>query len=351
MNGKKANLNKAPGTVVFTGQRKVEHVSIYHLQYDEAGWAEQDYNDYTPASSFASTREKVDWYDIRGIHDTVLIENIGTQFNFHPLVLEDIADTQQRPKFDDFPGNIFLSMRALQFNKATKKLEYEHITLCAGPGYVVSFQEDETDLFASVRNRIRQEESRIRKRSADYLLYALADNITDHYFTVLEQVEDEIERIEARIIEDPQETAKSEIHWLKRQLQKARKTIFPLKEAIGKFSRSDNALIDPKTSIFLQDLYDHAIQVSDTVEGHRDFLYNLQDLYNSEVSFKMNQTVQVLTVVSAIFIPLTFLCGVYGMNFVNMPELSNPDGYYILWAVMILLSILCLLYFRRKRWL
>lgn len=350
MNGKKANLNKAPGTVVFTGRRKVERVRVIHLQYDEAGYEEQDYADYANIEQFAAAEDKVDWYDIRGLHDVELIERIGHRFNFHPLILEDIADTNQRPKFDDFPDGIFLSMRALSFDPTNGTLSYEHLTLCHGPGYVVSFQEDETDLFASVRQRITQKISRIRKRPADYLLYALADTITDHYYAVLAQVEDRIEGIEDQITSDPNESQKAEIYRLKRQLQHARKTLLPLREAISRFSRSDNDLISDRTRVFVQDLYDHAIQLNDMLENHRDLLHNLQDLYNSEVSFKMNQVMQVLTVVSTIFIPLTFLCGVYGMNFVNIPELSHPNGYFVLWGVMLLLVVGCLVYFRRKDW-
>ncbi|PHI21844.1 magnesium and cobalt transport protein CorA [Lewinellaceae bacterium SD302] len=351
MNGKKANLNKAPGTVVFTGQRKVENVQIVHLQYDETEWKQTDRSEYDFESVFDASGSMVDWYDVRGLHDTELIESFGRQFNVHPLALEDIADTQQRPKFDDFPSAIFLSMRALSFDNNTMELNYEHITLCAGAGYVISFQEDESDLFASVRKRITSRESRIRKRREDYLLYALADAITDNYYHVMEQVEDIIEKIEDRIVEDPKESSKSEIYHLKRQLQTARKTFVPLREAIGKFSRSDNNLIEERTYPFVQDLYDHTIQLGELLDSHRDFLYNLQDLYNSEVSFKMNQVMQVLTVVSTIFIPLTFLCGVYGMNFINIPELTNPNGYFYLWGVMLLLTVGCLLFFRKKGWI
>jgi magnesium transporter len=351
MNGKKATLNKAPGTVVFTGRQKMEQVLITHLQYNEEFWVENDRSTYTFNETFEAAKDKIDWYDVRGLHDTNVIESFGRQFNIHPLALEDIADVHQRPKFDDYPNAIFISLRALHFDAARGKLSYEHLTICSGPGYVISFQEDKTDLFAAVRDRIQTPVSRLRKRKEDYLLYALADTITDHYYSVMEEIQDLIESMEERIINNPSEESKSNIYNLKRELQQARKTLIPLREAIGRFSRCDNPMIDEKTYPFIQDLYDHTIQLNDSLESQRDALHNLQDLYNSEMSFKMNQTMQVLTVISAIFIPLTFLCGVYGMNFINIPELSNPHGYYYLWGLMLMIAGGCLAYFRANRWL
>lgn len=350
-NSKSLVQNNAPGTVIFTGSRKLDKVQIHHLQFNRDELIEEQLDNYQTINSLPISENMIDWYDIRGLHDTELVEFIGKTLNLHPLVMEDVVDIHQRPKYEDFAGGFFLTLRALNFAVDRREMSTEHLAIYCGKGFVISFQEDETDLFQSVRKRILLPEARIRKRSADYLAYALADNIVDNYYNVMAEVDDLVEAMEDDIMEHTRENIKSEIHELRRQLQKARKTLMPLREAISRFSRSDNKLIDERTHVFVQDLFDHTIQINDTLESHRDTLNSLQDLYNSEVSFKMNQVMQVLTVVSTIFIPLTFLCGVYGMNFVNMPELANPDGYFYLWGIMIFLAIGCLLYFREKKWL
>lgn len=346
------HLNRAPGTVVFTGERKIDRVQIHHLRYDKDNIQEAELDNQQPSLDLLGTAgDEVDWYDVRGMHDTELVEFFGDHFTIHPLVLEDVVDTNQRPKYDDFRQSFFLTLRALHFNRTDRKISTEHLAIYCGPGFVITFQEDETDLFLEVRNRLRTPAARIRRRGADYLAYALADNIVDHYYSVMEEVGDLIESIEDKIMENPEEEIKGEIHALRRELQRARKFVIPLREAAARFSRSDNLLISERTKVFIMDLLDHTIQVSETLDHHRDSLHSLQDLYNGEVSYRMNQVMQVLTVVSTVFIPLTFLCGVYGMNFINMPELQQPYGYFYLWGLMILIAVGCMVYFRRKRWL
>lgn len=345
------SLNNAPGTVVFTGNQKLEKVQIHHLHYSEEEATDEQLDSHQTISNMPISGNLVDWYDIRGLHDTELVEFIGKELNLHPLVMEDVVDIHQRPKFDDYPDGFFITLRALHFDTDKREMATEHLAIYSGKGFVISFQEDETDLFLSVRKRIMQPQARIRKRGADYLAYALADNIVDNYYNVMAEVDDLIESIEDDIMAGAHQSIKSEVHELRRQLQKARKSLMPLREAIGRFSRSDNKLIEERTGIFVQDLYDHTIQITDALEGHRDTLNSLQDLYNSEVSFKMNQVMQVLTVVSTVFIPLTFLCGVYGMNFINIPELNSPNGYFYLWILMVAIAAGCMYYFKVKKWL
>jgi magnesium transporter len=216
---------------------------------------------------------------------------------------------------------------------------------------VISFQETQSDLFVAVRNRIQSGKGRIRQKGADYLVYSLIDVLVDNYFIVLEDIEEEIESLEDRMLENQDIKDKSTIHHLKKELLKIRKSIAPLREAIGRFAKTDNPLVEEGTPVFIRDLYDHTIQIMDTVESFRDLLNGLQDLFISEVSFKMNQVMQMLTLVATIFIPLTFLAGIYGMNFENIPELTWKYGYFIFWGFIVVVFVGLVIYFKRKKWI
>ncbi len=339
----------APGSVVFTGDRKMDTTHIHYVQYDEEILNIKDFEDGN-TMEFREEEGKVTWYDIRGLHNTSLIEMIGKQYSIHSLVLEDIADTQQRPKFDEYDNGVFIIVKALRFNPITIEIQTEQVAIFIGKNIVFSFQEDEDDLFVGVRDRVNTGRGKIRKRGADYLGYSLLDNIVDNYFNVLDKVEEEIEKLEAEIIDAPRSNSKSRNHHLKREMLTLRKAVQPLREAINKFAKSDSPFVMETTEVFLRDLYDHTIQVMDMVETYRDVLTGLQDLYLSEISFKMNQIMQVLTVISTIFIPLSFLTGMYGMNFENMPELKTQNGYFVLLGVMAVIVVALLYYFRRNRW-
>jgi len=241
--------------------------------------------------------------------------------------------------------------RALSFDKNKKKVIGEQIALYFKKGLVLTFQEDHTDIFATVRQRIHAGKGKIRQRGADYLGYALTDSIVDNYFIVLDQVEEEIEILEDSLLTAPESSSKADIHQLKKEVIRIRKTIAPLREAISRFSKSENELIEPSTEHFVRDLYDHTIQIMDVVDSYRDMLNGLQDLYISEISFKMNQVMQVLTIITTIFVPLSFLAGLYGMNFEHIPELHHPNGYFILIGVMFLIAVGLLFWFKNKRWL
>lgn len=340
-----------PGSVIFTGSRKVEEVQIHFLKYNNDYVEDNRLNNHKEIVFHESEDHIIDWYDLRGLHDAQLIEQIGAAFKLHSLVLEDIADIQQRPKFEEYKEGIFLVFRALSFDKTTKKINSEQVALYFKKGLVLSFQEDHTDIFVTVRQRIHAGKGKIRLRGADYLAYALADNIVDNYFLVLDEVEEEIEHLEDNLLTAPKSSSKGDIHHLKKEVIRIRKSIAPLREAISRFSKSDSELIEDSTSVFVRDLYDHTIQIMDIVDSYRDMLNGLQDLYLSEISFKMNQVMQVLTIITTIFVPLSFLAGLYGMNFENMPELHYRYGYFVLIGVMFLIGSGLLFWFRKKRWL
>jgi len=354
MNAKKTSRKQTclpPGSIVFTGNKKVEKIAIHYLRYDESNIMDKVLDNHKE-SIFIPTHDKcIDWYDLRGIHDKDWIEALGNAFEIHPLVLEGVADVHQRPKFHEFEKGNVVTLKAISFNKETKQIGTEHISIYFRPGFVATFQETDTDIFKSVRKRVEGASGRIRKRGADYLTYALIDEIVDNYFVVLDEIEDVIEDLEDRLMGSEDIRKEGEIHDLKKQLLLSRKSIAPLREAIGRFSKSESEFIDESTRVFLRDLYDHTIQVMDTLDNYRDTLSGLQDLFLSEVSFKMNQVIQVLTIISAIFIPLTFMAGLYGMNFEYIPELHYRNGYFILLGVMAVMAAGLIIFFKKKKWL
>lgn len=338
-----------PGTLIFTGRQKVEAPNVSLLQYGPLGEpSEQQAKDQIPA---ADEGIPMSWYDVRGLHKVELIQQLGERFNIHPLVLEDVLNTQQRPKFEEHDGAIFITVQALSFDAQAMSIQTEQVALYAGPGFVLSFQEDEKDLFPGVRERILHGRGRIRSRGADYLTYALLDNVVDNYYLVLDQMEETLSQLEGDILSASGKESKRGIHELKMQFIMLRKAVAPLREAISRFSRSENLLIAKETDIFLRDLYDHVIQITDTIDTQRDVMNGLYDLYLSEINLRMNNVIQVLTIISTIFIPLTFLAGIYGMNFDYMPELRWKYGYFVVWGVMLLIGLSLLFLFRRKKWL
>jgi len=340
-----------PGSIIFTGDKRIEKIGLHYLKYDERTHEIIKASDEKEIRFHPFDDDKIEWYDFRGVHDTDLIEDVGQAFQIHPLILEDISDINQRPKFEEYDDAVFLIIKALNFVDDIKKVSVEQVAVYFREGLVITFHEEGTDLFKSVRQRIEHSKGRIRQAKADYLAYSMLDAIVDNYFIVLESIEDEIELLEDLILESHEEEHKARIHDLKKQLLVIRKATTPLREAISQFSKVENGSLDESTLLFIRDLYDHIVQITDTVDNFRDLLNGLQDLFLSEVSMKMNKIMHFLTLVSAIFIPLTFLTGLYGMNFDNIPELHFKYGYFILWSVMVSIFVGLLIYFKRKRWI
>lgn len=345
-----------PGTLVYVGEQKVEAVKISYLDYDEQNFREKQVSNIEECFPFKAT-PTVTWINIDGLHDVEIIEKLGKQFELHPLILEDILHTEQRPKYEDFDKYIFIVLRMLQYNEQIQDIESEQVSLILGKNFVISFQERVGDVFDYIRERLRNAKGRIRKMGPDYLAYALLDAIVDSYFSILEKVGERIESMEEQLVANPTEKTLHQIHTMKREMISLRKSVWPLREVISGVQRSESSLISETTGLYLRDVYDHTIQVIDTVESFRDMVSGMLDIYLSSISNKMNAVMKVLTIIATIFIPLTFIAGIYGMNFNpekspwNMPELNWYWGYPVVWLVMAVVLVIMLVYFRRKKWL
>lgn len=348
---KKRKIGLPPGSVVFTGERKVETIQIHYSEYNE-DHATLDVVDNKSIRTFHAPNDAVvQWYDVRGLHDVELIEEFGRVFSVHPLAMEDIADPEQRPKIDEYEGGIFVAAKSIVFDASSRKVSTEQVTFYLGSGFLLTFQENGEDLFTRVRTRIEQSKGRIRKHGADYLLYALLDYLVDQYFVALDGMEDVIEQLESRIYEDQNPEIRAKLYQLKQQLMRTRKVMVPTRELLSKILTDENNLLSETTLLYLRDLRDHQFQALELTDSYRENINSLQDLYLSELSFKMNNVMQVLAIVSTIFIPLTFLAGLYGMNFTYIPELEYRNGYFYLLGVMALATVGMVIYFRRKKWL
>jgi magnesium transporter len=345
---KKAGL--PPGTLVHIGEKKVNEVKISMIDYDETQIQERDVASLEECLRFKE-KPTVTWVNVTGIHDVKIIEEFGKAFNIHPLLLEDIVHTDQRPKLEDFDDFLFIILRMLSYDEITNELLSEQVSLILGPNFVISFQEREGDVFNPVRVRIKNAKGRIRKMGCDYLTYALIDSIVDNYFLVLEKYGEKIEILQEEVLSHPTPDTLQVIHATKRDMIFLRKSVWPLREAINALQRGESALISDNVIIYLRDVYDHTIQVIDSIETFRDMISGTLDVYLSSVSNKMNEVMKVLTIIATIFIPLTFIAGIYGMNFKYMPELEWHWAYPVIWAVIIVSGVLMLIAFKRKKWL
>ena len=344
-----------PGTLVHVGTQKVEKTRITVIDYDGGNLEEKELKNIKDCFPYKD-RSTVTWINLDGVHQVDVIEKIGKHFNLHPLVLEDIVNTGQRPKIEDFDDYLFVVLKMLYRDENEQETQAEQVSLIIGPQFVITFQEKVGDVFNSVRERIRNGKGRIRKMGADYLAYALIDSIVDNYFTVLEKLGEEIEDMEKELVGDPKPQILQSVNRLKGELLFLRKLIWPLREVISGLQRGESPLIKETTGIYLRDVYDHTIQVIDTIETFRDLASGMVDTYLSSVSNKMNEVMKVLTIIATIFIPLTFVAGIYGMNFnpdvsiLNMPELNWKYGYVTSIGVMVLVALVMVYYFKRKKW-
>ncbi|WP_378178551.1 magnesium/cobalt transporter CorA [Aquimarina sp. SS2-1] len=339
-----------PGTVVYTGNKSSGDLFIEVFDYDEDSFEEKELNQIEEAFTYVDT-EPVTWINVNGINHTEAIEKIGDHYKLHPLILEDIANTQQRPKIDEYDGYLFVVLKMLYFNQ-DEDLEIEHISFVLGPNYVITFQEADGDVFDAIRNRIRTGKGRVRSMGSDYLLYALMDAVVDNYFNLIEAMGEKIEELEDDLFEEkPNDDITYDIQSQKREILKIRRAVFPLREVVNRIEKSDHPLITDKTQFYLRDLYDHIIQVSESIDIYREMIWGLMDMYMTTISNKMNEVMKVLTIITSIFIPLSFLAGIYGMNFEYIPELKYKYGYFVLWGLMIVIFFGLLYYFKRKKWL
>lgn len=347
---RRAKISTAPGTPIFVGERKMDDVRIDVISYDQDQVVELKDVQIQELPE-TSDEGKVTWINVSGVHDLGIVEGLGRKFNLHPLTVEDIVNTSQRPKAEVFPEYLFVVLKMISYDDEAECIDVEHVSLILGSGYVISFLEDEGDVFDMVRERIRLSKGIMVKLKSDYLAYALIDSVVDHYFLAVEKVGDLTEDMDDRLLSDPQPGDLQEIHRLKRDILTLRKSVWPLREGIGIMEKNGTAFFHPETKVFLRDLYDHTIQVIDMVEALRDLLGGMHDTYLSSVSNRMNEVMKVLTIIATVFIPVTFIAGVYGMNFRYMPELEWRWGYPLVWAVMIGIGAAMVVFFKRKKWL
>ena len=338
-----------PGTVVHIGDKRIEKAKIDIIDYDEAQFQEKAAKKAEECFPFKDT-ETVTWINISGIHDVEIIKKIGKEFKLHPLVLEDIVNTGQRPKYEDFDDHIFVVLKMLYYDDKSDEIKTEQMSLVFGSNFVISFQELEGDVFHPIRERIRNSKGRIRKAGADYLAYALLDAVVDGYFIILEKIGERIEGIEEELVKNPTPETLKIIHDLKREMIFLRRSVWPLREVISVLERGESSIIHEKTQIYLRDVYDHTIQVIDTIETFRDMVSGMLDIYLSSVSNRMNQVMKILTMIATIFIPLSFIAGIYGMNFKYMPELEWKPGYFIALGLMFVIGLSMFIHFKRKKW-
>jgi magnesium transporter len=345
---KKAGLS--PGSLIHIGDRKIETVIISLINYDAEHLEEKQLPTIEASFPYRDTLP-VTWVNVDGLHDLKVVEKMGAHFDIHPLVLEDIVNTGQRTKVEEFDDYIYIVFKMLVFDETVGHITSEQISLILGPHILFSFQEKEGDVFNFVRERIRRARGRIRRSGCDYLAYALMDAVVDHYFVVLEKLGEKIESLEEQLLEESTHQILEDIHHLKREMIFFRKQVWPLREVTNGLIKDPSELVRESTHVFLRDVYDHTIQVIDTIESFRDVLSGLSDLYLSTVSNRMNEVMKVLTVMATIFIPLTFIAGIYGMNFEFMPELKWRWSYPTLWLILVVIFFTMLGWFKRKKWL
>jgi len=339
-----------PGTLIHIGEKKAEKAKITVIDYNQTLFQEKELKTVEESFPFKDS-STVTWINIDGLHDLEIIEKIGQHFEIHSLALEDILNTDQRPKLEDFESYIFVVFKMLYRNQTDNGVIVEQVSLILGKNYVISFQEREGDVFNAVRERIRNAKGRVRKAGADYLAYSLMDAVIDNYFLIIETMGEKIEGSEERLVINPTPEVLQSIHNLKRETIFLRKSVWPLREVISALERGESSLVQKTTRVFLRDLYDHTIQVLDTVETFRDLVASMLDIYLSSLSNRMNEVMKVLTIIATIFIPLTFIAGIYGMNFKYMPELGWRWGYFGALGIMVLVALLMMSYFKRKKWL
>ncbi|MES2661917.1 MAG: magnesium/cobalt transporter CorA [Pseudomonadota bacterium] len=338
-----------PGTAMFIGEKKREDVQISIIQYSEDFFNEKNNASLEDCLNFKE-KSPITWINISGIHDSKTIESIGKHFKFHSLTIEDIVNTAQRPKTEEYDTYFFIVLKMMTYNRDQKIIETEHLSLIFGEGYVITFQEDEGDVFDFIRERLRSGKNRIKKNQSDYLAYSLIDAVMDNYFLALELLGDDVDQLDQEILSDSKPKHIQQIHGLKRHMLMLRKAVWPLREEVGTLLKSSSSLLHDSTKIFFRDLYDHIIQAIDMIEMHRESVMGMYDIYLSNINFRMNEVMKFLTLISTIFIPLTFIVGVYGMNFENMPELKWDNGYYYIWTAMIISVVGMILYFKKRRW-
>lgn len=339
-----------PGTMVHIGEQTGDAVRISVIDYSEADFKEFVTHNAEACFPFRES-PTVTWINVDGISRVDVLERLGACYNLHPLVMEDIVNANQRPKKEDYGDYLYIVLRMLVYSEEKSEIVSEQVSIVLGRNVVISFQEGlEGDAFNPIRERLRNSKGITRKMGADYLAYSLLDAIVDNYFNILETIGEKIENLEDELVGNPTKKTLIDLHNLKSDVIFLRKSIWPVRDVIGSLERRESILITDAVILYLRDLYDHAVQIIDTIETFRDMLSSMLDIYLSSISNRTNEVMKVLTVIATIFMPLTFLAGVYGMNFRHMPELEWRWAYPAVWLVMIVTGVSMYLYFKRRKW-
>lgn len=348
-----------PGTAVYTGEQRLEEVKMTVHDFDEQHYDVIPIQKIESSESFLQSDSKT-WVQVQGLHDVDKLRTVWDYFELHPLIQEDIVNMSQRPKIEEYEDSVFVVMRMITHrnqNGQSQELHTEQISIVLGKNYVLSFQDSDDPVFDPIIKRLEMEGTRLRKFGSDYLAYALIDTIVDHYYQGLDMIGISIEDVEELIIEDPQEKHLQKIHKMRRELVHFRKSVWSLRDGMNSLIRDESPLISDEVKVFIRDVYDHLVQVIDIIETSREMVFGLYDMYMSGLSNRMNEVMKVLTIIATIFMPLTFVAGIYGMNFnpeaspLNMPELNWYYGYPAAWLVMLILAVIMAFYFKRKGWL
>ncbi|MBU0505969.1 MAG: magnesium/cobalt transporter CorA [bacterium] len=346
----KQKANHIPGELVHIGKRHAEETRLSFIDYDSETYQERILQKVDEAYQTKGSK-KINWLNVDGLHDMLIMEKILSHFDIHPLVMEDLLNVHQRPKMEDLDAYLFIVLKMISFDNVTNDIHWEQVSFILSKNYLITFQEKPGDVFESVRERLRKSKGRIRKLSCDYLAYALIDAVIDNYYVVLESISEKIEAVENEVVANPSSQILNEIHQLKKHMMLLRKAVWPLREVVNNLIRTESPIIKKETIPFIKDLYDHTIQVTDSIDTFKEMLTGLMDLYLSNISNRMNEVMKVLTIFAAIFIPLTFVAGIYGMNFDFMPELKWKYSYFVLWGIWFLIGGGMLGYFKKKKWL
>lgn len=342
-------VGMAPGQFLFTGEQRVKNTSLQLITYNKSEIEETKFSTIEEALTKIDKSDKMCWLNIIGLHETNIIKSIVEHFDLHKLSGEDILSIGQRPKLDEYHNYIHIVAKMFRVNNG--EIEDEQITIIFADHLLITFQEKEGDVFNGVRDRLFDEKGQIRTRKTNYLAYALLDSIVDHYFIAIEHFGNIIEELEIELLENSSDDILHKLHEIRREASYIRRSIFPMREVINRFEKLEPPYMDKETKLFIRDLYDHTVQVIENVNVFKDEVSGLLDLHMSSVSNRMNNVMKVLTIVSTIFIPLTFIVGIYGMNFDHMPELKYKYGYLITLIAMSILTLLMIYYFKRKKWL
>jgi magnesium transporter len=339
-----------PGSLIYTGEKAHLPARITITRYNDKEFEENKFDQLTECP-LVGDPALVTWINVSGIHQVKNLEKLGECFNIHPLVLEDILEVGQRPKIEDYDDYLYIVLHFIRPVAEGEELVSEEISLVLGPHYVLSFHEGEGDLFAPVRERLLKAKGRIRKMGADFLAYSIIDLVVDNYFVELEKFGDQVESLEDEVVARPSPQTLRDVHRFKNDMIMLRKSLWPLREVIARLERRESPLISEPLGNYFRDVYDHTIIAIDTVETYRDILSGMLDIYLSSMSNRLNEIMKVLTIIATIFMPLTFITSLYGMNFKNMPELQWEYGYYGVVGVIVVLAVVMVEYFRRRRWI